>query len=124
MKSSPHSPGFPCPPPMQRTPREPSSKENGLPPHDKTAASPVATQGSSSRQSWFFPQASRPPRGRALPRTVFQTRRYPLVVDTRRSALHYSSRPSFIQKCFKLPPHSTVGWSKALSGGFCGESCY
>src|SRR5271154_3615479 len=123
MKSSSHSPEFPCPPLRPRTPQEPSGKENGLPPHDRTVASPAATRGSSSRRSWFFPQASRPPRGRVLQRTVFQTRRYPLVVDTRRSALHYSCRPSLIQKCFALPPHSTVGWSKALSGGFCGESC-
>src|SRR5271167_3889247 len=98
MKSSSHSPEFPCLPLRPRTPQEPSGKENGLPPHDRTAASPVATRGSSSRRSWFFPQASRPPRGRALPSTVFQTRRYPLVVDTQRSASHYSYKDSYHSK--------------------------
>jgi len=29
---------------------------------------------------------------------------------------------SLIQKCFELRQYSTVGWSKAPSGGFCGES--
>src|SRR5580658_2532426 len=111
MRSSPHSPEFLCPPLTRHTPREPSSKENGPLPHDKTEVCLVATRGSSSRRSWFFRQASRSPREHVLPRTPFQKRRRPLVVDMQQSTSHYSyiGTPILKISVSSLTRNSTLG---------------